>query len=123
MFDKQALRAIIESMNDGLVVIDEAYFAFAEDDCLEWVAHYEQLIIMRTFSKVGFAGLRIGVMIGQPNWLEQINKIRLPYNINNLSQSILAEVLKQPEEFEASVSTIKQQRQILYAQLSTLDGH
>src|SRR5690606_29738055 len=85
LFGEEKLRRIIEAA-PGLVVLDEAYTAFTDADYLHLLRDYDNLVIMRTLSKVGLAGLRLGILIGSPAWLEQIDKLRLPYNINALTQ-------------------------------------
>ena len=85
LWGDEKLRRILEYAN-GLVVIDEAYTAFTDADYLAWLDEFPNLLIMRTFSKVGLAGLRLGMLFGHPAWIEQINKLRLPYNINALTQ-------------------------------------
>src|SRR5690606_36391753 len=85
LFGEEKIRRIIEG-TPGLVVLDEAYTAFTDRDYLPLLRDYDNLLIMRTLSKVGLAGLRLGILIGSPAWLEQIDKLRLPYNINALTQ-------------------------------------
>ncbi|MCL5668672.1 MAG: aminotransferase class I/II-fold pyridoxal phosphate-dependent enzyme, partial [Gammaproteobacteria bacterium] len=85
LFDEQALRRIIEQ-SPGLVVLDEAYHAFAGASFMQDVLRYPNLLVMRTLSKTGLAGLRLGLLAGHPDWLDEINKTRLPYNINVLTQ-------------------------------------
>jgi len=87
LFSEEALKAIVEAA-PGVVVIDEAYTAFTDADYMNWLKNYDHVLIMRTFSKVGLAGLRFGMLFGAPDWIEQLNKVRLPYNINSLTQSV-----------------------------------
>lgn len=121
LFGRQQLEEIIHQ-NSGITVIDEAYFAFANDSFLQNVQQFEKLIVMRTFSKVGFAGLRLGFIYAQPNWITEINKVRLPYNINSLSQTIITTVLKNAKLFEQSIIKICQQRQIVLEALNTFSS-
>ena len=76
LFDRAAVGQIIEAAN-GLVVIDEAYYAFAGDSFLPQLGRYENLLVMRTFSKLGMAGLRLGFLAGSKVWLEQLEKAAL----------------------------------------------
>ncbi len=85
LFDEAALRTILEA-STGLVVIDEAYSAFSTRDHLSWLAEYPNLLIMRTLSKLGFAALRLGYLVGDPRWITELDKVRLPYNIGTLNQ-------------------------------------
>lgn len=84
-FHRHDIEQIINAA-PGLVVIDEAYFAFAEDTFLADIPQYPNLLVMRTLSKLGFAGLRLGFIVGHARWIQALNKIRMPYNINILSQ-------------------------------------
>jgi len=87
LFLHQDLCEIIE-LSKGLVVIDEAYTAFTEYNALPLLDKYQNLLVMRTFSKTGLAGLRLGYLLGNSSILKEIDKIRLPYNINILTQSL-----------------------------------
>lgn len=89
-FDEDALHAIVRA-SDGVVVIDEAYTAFTTGNRLGLLEQYPNVLIMRTLSKLGMAGLRLGYLVGDPRWIEQLDKLRLPYNIGSLNQ-LAAEV-------------------------------
>ncbi|WP_028669359.1 histidinol-phosphate transaminase [Saccharospirillum impatiens] len=121
LWGDEKLRRIIEAA-PGLVVMDEAYTAFTEADYLEWLEDYPNLLIMRTLSKVGLAGLRLGILIGDPAWLEQINKLRLPYNINNLTQLTARFALEHFEVFEQQTAELTRQRSLLQQALAKLPG-
>lgn len=69
----------------GLVVIDEAYGAFAQDSFLARAGQPEHLLVLRTLSKIGFAGLRLGFVAGSAAVLDELAKILPPYNMNQLS--------------------------------------
>lgn len=93
LFDAAAIEQIIRTAS-GLVVIDEAYYAFADASFLSRLGEFDNLLVMRTFSKLGMAGLRLGFLAGAARWLEQLEKLRLPYNVGILPQ-LVAEVLLQ----------------------------
>ncbi len=80
-----AMRAVIAA-SPGLVVVDEAYFAFNDRDHRDWLDEFDNLLLMRTLSKLGLAGLRLGFLWGAADWIDEIDKLRLPYNVNSLSQ-------------------------------------
>lgn len=120
-FSKSELCEIIE-MAQGLVVIDEAYIAFTEEDMLDLAVRYDNVVIMRTLSKVGLAGLRLGMLIGRPAWIEQFNKIRLPYNINILTQMTALFALQHYAVLQEQAQWIKQQREVLASELAALEG-
>jgi len=68
------------------VVVDEAYFSFSGKTFLPYLNRHHNMIILRTLSKIGLAGLRVGVLAASKEVVEELNKIRLPYNINMLSR-------------------------------------
>lgn len=115
------VQTIVEAA-PGLVVIDEAYTAFASDSRVEWLQQYPQLIVMRTLSKVGLAGLRLGVLAGRKAWLNELNKLRLPYNINSLTQYSAEFALDHYEPMEAQATELKSQRGQLLRSLQNLAG-
>jgi histidinol-phosphate aminotransferase len=121
LFDKESIRAIIET-SEGLVIVDEAYHAFAGDSLVDWLDQYNNLLVMRTVSKMGLAGLRLGYLMGDAKWLEQIDKMRLPYNINTLTQISARFALQHFEIFQEQTQQICQDRQWLYEELDKLDN-
>ncbi len=98
------LQAFIEEVpSDILIVLDEAYFEYimAEDhvDSLEWLPKYDNILILRTFSKAyGLASIRVGYGIGHPRMIEQFNKVRNPFNNNTMAHTI-AKIAVEDEEF------------------------
>tara|TARA_R110001583_G_scaffold136584_1_gene288393 strand:+ start:137 stop:1213 length:1077 start_codon:yes stop_codon:yes gene_type:complete len=113
------LTAIVEA-SDGLVVLDEAYLPFSSRNHLDWLDRYDNVLVMRTLSKVGLAGLRLGMLFGRPEWLNEINKIRMPYNINVLTQASAAFALKHFDVLDQQCAELKQQREWLFAELQAL---
>jgi histidinol-phosphate aminotransferase len=106
----------------GLVVIDEAYHPFAQSSLIEALADYPNLLVMRTLSKLGLAGLRLGFLVGARRWIDEFEKIRLPYNVNALTQTIAEKVLAHGEVLESQAQAIREQRGALAAELSRLAG-
>lgn len=119
LWGDEKLKRIIEAAN-GLVVIDEAYIAFTDADYLHWLDEYPNLVVMRTFSKVGLAGLRLGMLFGHRGWIEQINKLRLPYNINSLTQHAASFALDHFDVFENQTQELCRQRKQLLQSLGNL---
>lgn len=109
LFDAEAMLAIIKAA-PGLVVIDEAYAPFADASFMEHVSEYENVLVMRTLSKLGLAGLRLGYLVGNPAVLEQLNKIRLPYNINSLTQTSATFAMNNSQFLLQQTQIICQQR-------------
>ena len=121
LFAEQELIQIIEAGAD-LVVVDEAYHAFAGHSFLPYLAKYDNLLILRTLSKMGLAGLRLGVLVGAPAWIAELDKIRLPYNINTLSQRTAEFALDHAQVFAEQGAAIRRQRQWLYDTLRQTSG-
>jgi histidinol-phosphate aminotransferase len=120
-FDADAVREII-AMAPGLVVVDEAYTAFAEDSFMPRLVDFPNLLVMRTVSKMGLAGLRLGLLAGAPAWLKELDKLRLPYNINVLTQASAEFALERKAVLDEQTDRIRHDRGLLHAALSELPG-
>lgn len=120
LFDRHALTRIIETA-PGLVVIDEAYHAFAGESFMAQTLVRDNLLVMRTVSKLGLAGLRLGLLAGREEWLRQFEKLRLPYNVNVLTQVIGEAVLARRDVLEQQAAEIRRERARLFGALSALD--
>ncbi len=116
LFDAEAIAQIIEAA-PGLVVVDEAYYAFANASFMPMLTRYPNLLVMRTFSKLGMAGLRLGFMVGSKAWLAQLEKLRLPYNVNVLTQQVAEKLLQHHDVLLRQAGQIKQDRAWLYERL------
>ena len=121
LFGATAILEIIKAAN-GLVVIDEAYAPFADASFIDKLKHHDNLLIMRTVSKLGLAGLRMGYLIGHPAIIEQLHKIRLPYNINSLTQLSADFALSNKALFDRQTQAICAERAAVFKQLNELDG-
>ncbi len=119
LFSADAVAQIIQA-SPGLVVIDEAYYAFASHTFITQLARYPNLIVMRTFSKLGMAGLRIGYLAGSSAWLGQLEKLRLPYNVGVLPQLVAEKLLSHHDVLLRQAEQIKRDRARLYRQLSEM---
>ena len=119
LFSADAVAQIIEA-SPGLVVVDEAYHAFASDSFAARLAQYPNLLVMRTFSKLGMAGLRLGFLAGSTAWLEQLEKLRLPYNIGVLPQLVAEKLLVHHGMLLQQAEQIKRDRAKLFQQLSRI---
>jgi histidinol-phosphate aminotransferase len=121
LFDAAGIRKIIEAA-PGLVVVDEAYYAFARNSFIPQLSRFPNLLVMRTFSKLGMAGLRLGFLAGSPAWLAQLEKLRLPYNVGVLPQLVAAKLLEHHDVLLAQAESIKQERAKLLAALNAIVG-
>jgi len=123
LFDATEIVQIIEAAK-GLVVLDEAYYAFASDSFLPELGRYSNLLVMRTFSKLGMAGLRLGFLAGSKAWLEQLEKLRLPYNVGVLTQDVATILLQHHDVLLKQAEQIKRDRSWLFERLvGTVDVH
>lgn len=120
-FSDKAVRTILDKA-DAAVVLDEAYFSFSGKSYLPLLQKYPKLIVLRTLSKIGFAGLRIGVLAASPAIVAELNKIRLPYNINTLSQVAAVAALKHRNIIERQISLLISERENLYNALARMKG-
>ncbi len=121
LFDADAVAALVEAA-PGLVLIDEAYFHFARRSMLPALAGNDNVLVLRTLSKLGLAGLRVGLLAGPHPWLQEFEKIRLPYNINVLSQAATVFMLEHAEVLEAQAAQILADRERLLDELQGRHG-
>ena len=121
LFDADAIARIIHAA-PGLVIVDEAYHAFAGRSFMPRLAEFPNLLVMRTVSKLGLAGLRLGLLAGHSAWLHHVDKVRLPYNVNVLTQLAATEVLQHRDVLEAQAAAIRSERTRLLAELRRLPG-
>jgi histidinol-phosphate aminotransferase len=106
----------------GLVVMDEAYQPFASADSLALMARQPNVLVMRTMSKFGLAGVRIGYLLGQAELVEQIEKLRPPYNISVLNAEAAFFALEHADVYAAQAAELRQQRDRLFTALQALPG-
>jgi histidinol-phosphate aminotransferase len=122
LFSRAAIEGVIEA-TPGLVVIDEAYHAFAGGATLmDALGRYPNLLLMRTLSKLGLAGLRVGCAIGPKAWLDEFEKLRLPYNVNVLSAAATELLLEHRDVLDEQTRRIVADRGRLEAALEGIPG-
>ncbi len=121
LWAKESIKKVIEAAN-GVVVMDEAYTAFTDADHLELLEKYEHVLIMRTLSKVGLAGLRLGLLVGRSEWLDELDKIRLPYNINILTQASVLFALEHYDMLLVQTEQLRVDRLLLSKDLASING-
>lgn len=119
LFSEQAIKTLLKESN-GLVVVDEAYHAFAKKSFMGRLGQFDNLLVMRTVSKLGLAGLRLGLLAGPPAWLEEFDKVRLPYNINTLTQASAEFALKHIDLLNEQTRLIRKERSRLMDELEGL---
>jgi histidinol-phosphate aminotransferase len=123
---KQELDEFLQALpKQVLVVLDEAYFDYVEDeeypDGILFTRKYSNLIVLRTFSKVyGLAGIRMGYGIADPEIIENLNRVRSPFNTNVLAQSAALAALQDHEHVNKSRETNREERNFVEKELSKL---
>jgi histidinol-phosphate aminotransferase len=121
LFPADAVARIIEEA-PGLVVVDEAYHAFAGRTFMHRVHEFPNLMVMRTVSKLGLAGIRLGYAAASPEWIAEFDKVRPPYNVNVITQFVAERVLGHVAALERQAEAIKAERESLAGRLRDLKG-
>ena len=121
LWDDAVIEKIIAAA-PGLVVIDEAYQPFSSKSYLDRIGRHSHVLLMRTLSKFGLAGVRIGYMMGPQALIAEIDKVRPPYNISVLNYECALFALEHAEVFAAQAEEIRAQRAILLEALRKLPG-
>lgn len=106
----------------GLVVIDEAYQPFAGATFMPRLAEFENMVVMRTVSKIGMAGLRLGYVCGRPEWIEAFNKTRSPFNINVVTEAVAIKLLENKKVLDAQAAKVLAERERVRPLLEALPG-
>ncbi len=123
LYDADDMVEIIRALDGiGLVVVDEAYEPFARQSFMGRLPEFPNLIVMRTLSKLGLAGIRLGYMSAAPALLAEFDKVRPPYNINVLSQTAAEFALDHLEVLDQQAALLREQRSLLAAALAALPG-
>lgn len=122
-WDRGDVERIVAAHPDVLVVIDEAYAAYARESFLDLVDRYENCAVLRTYSKLGLAGLRLGVLVAQPHVAHEVDKVRPPYNLGVLPQ-LAGELALGPfrATLDAHVEAVIAERGRLFAALAAMAG-
>lgn len=121
LFEREAIETLL-ACAPGLVVLDEAYAPFADESFMDELGCCDNLLVLRTLSKLGLAGVRLGLLAGNGEWLAEIEKTRLPYNISTLDQLTGEFALRHYAVFEEQARIIRQQRGELLARLQKMPG-
>jgi histidinol-phosphate aminotransferase len=121
LWDDSAIDAIIEAA-PGLVVMDEAYQPFAARDSLARLERHPHVLLMRTMSKFGLAGVRIGYLIGRRELIAELDKLRPPFNISVLNCEAALFALEHADEYARQAGIIRAERDRLQAAIAALPG-
>ena len=121
-FSVDKIEKIIRA-SKGLVIVDEAYQDYSDQKSfLTLFKKYKNLVTLRTLSKIGLAGLRTGFMIADTAVIDEVNKVRLPFNLNSLSQKVAIEALQKKKEMSSSIRSIISERKRLFRGMQKIDG-
>jgi len=120
-FDRTAIDRILDAA-PGLVVVDEAYLPFARQTWMGELPARPGLLVLRTLSKLGLAGLRLGYVCGSPALIEQLDKVRPPFNVNVLTLAAVDFLLDHVAALDAQAQALRSDRDALAAELRGLRG-
>ena len=109
LFERNGVEAVLRSA-PGLVVIDEAYLPFAQDTWMPQLRSWPNLLVLRTLSKLGLAGIRLGYLAGDPEWIAELEKLRPPYNVNVLTLATADFLLEHLRVLEGQAVMLRTER-------------
>ncbi|MBS0327537.1 MAG: histidinol dehydrogenase [Proteobacteria bacterium] len=121
LFPRDSIERILRAA-PGLVVVDEAYCAYARESILGRAQRFSNLLVLRTLSKTGMAGLRLGYAVGDRAWTRPLDALRSPYNLNALTQAAATVLLADPAPFAQQAAAVRAERARLAAALAALPG-
>ncbi|MFN7572174.1 MAG: histidinol-phosphate transaminase [Betaproteobacteria bacterium] len=121
LFDRATVEAVLAAA-PGLVVLDEAYLPFALDTWMPQLAVRPNLLVLRTLSKLGLAGIRLGYLAGDPAWIAEFDKLRPPYNVNVLTLAAADFMLDHLPLLDEQAATLRLERAHLLTVLPALPG-
>ena len=124
LWDDAVIERCIEAMGrvNGLVVMDEAYQPFAARDSMDRLRRHHHVLVMRTMSKFGLAGVRIGYLMGHTALVAEVDKVRPPYNISVLNAEAALFALEHAGVYAEQATVIRAERERLLAQLAGMPG-
>jgi histidinol-phosphate aminotransferase len=108
---------------EGVVVVDEAYVDFARGSVIRWVRDYDNLVVLRSFSKAfGLAGLRLGYLVSNKALVEYVQRVVGPFNVNSVTQQVIALALEKWSYFKEQIEYVVNEREWLMKNLRQTDG-
>ena len=123
LFDADTIVEILRAVGEtGIVVVDEAYQPFAQTSFMPRLPEFDNLVVMRTVSKLGLAGIRLGYMSASAALLNEFEKVRPPYNINVLTQAAAEFVLGHSDVLDAQAALLRAERSRVSAALAGISG-
>ncbi len=128
LFDDRLVERIVAALGrqDGLVVFDEAYQPFSSRSWMDRLrdapAAHEHVLVMRTLSKFGLAGVRLGYLVGAAALIDEVDKVRPPYNVSALNAEATLFALEHADEFAHQARVLCAERAKLLQALKELPG-
>ncbi len=124
LFDDAVVDRIVEAVGrqDGLVVFDEAYQPFSSRSRLQRMAEHEHVLVLRTLSKFGLAGVRLGYLCGAAALVDQVDKVRPPYNVSALNAEAALFALEHADEYARQAALLRSERTRLQVALAAMPG-
>jgi histidinol-phosphate aminotransferase len=116
------IKKILQEFN-GVVVVDEAYVDFAKYTVIDWVKNFDNLVVLRTFSKAfGLAGIRFGFLVSNKSIVEYVKRVTSPFNVNIVTQRLVVLALKNWNYFKEQIQFVIKEREWLRNNLAKIDG-
>jgi histidinol-phosphate aminotransferase len=124
LFDDAVIDRIVAAIarQNGLVVFDEAYQPFSSRSRLPGLAQHEHVLVMRTLSKFGLAGVRLGYLCGASALIDEVDKVRPPYNVSVLNAEATLFALDHADEYARQAALLRSERDRLQVALRALPG-
>jgi histidinol-phosphate aminotransferase len=124
LFDERVIDRIVAAVGaqQGLVVFDEAYQPFSSKTWMQRMGQHEHVLVMRTLSKFGLAGVRLGYMAGAAALIDEVDKVRPPYNISVLNAEATLFALEHADEFARQAAILCEERARLQKALAAMPG-
>ena len=124
LFDDSVIERIVAAVGkqNGLVVFDEAYQPFSSKSWMQRMGAHEHVLVMRTLSKFGLAGVRLGYMAGAAALIDEVDKVRPPYNISVLNAEATLFALEHADEFARQAAILCEERARLQKALAAMPG-
>ncbi|MGD2066567.1 MAG: histidinol-phosphate transaminase [Candidatus Bathyarchaeota archaeon] len=121
-FREADIKRLLQEFN-GVVVVDEAYVDFAQGSVINWVNDYDNLAVLRSFSKAfGLAGLRLGYLVSSRSIVDYVQRVVGPFNVNSVTQQAIAVALKKWSYFTEQIEYVVNEREWLMKNLQQIDG-
>jgi len=121
-FKKGDIKRILQEFN-GVVIVDEAYVDFARYSVIDWIKKFDNLIVLRSFSKAfGLAGIRCGFLVSNKSIVDYVRRVTSPFNVNIVAQRLITLALQNWNYFKQQIECIVKEREWLRNALTKIDG-